>query len=123
MSDETLTPQQFVRKFSQKFAVDPYEAVLYLRLAAHFFSAEFYNVLRESGQPVRHSDPMGTREWFTEIENACAAEIGHPRIPPKPSLRADEVCPVCFHVHEQQRECGKYLGEAKFCRCEQRMTA
>jgi len=35
----------------------------------------------------------------------------------------DPTCPDCVHEHEGREECGKYLGEGKFCHCPTKVPA
>jgi len=76
-------------------------------------------------------DTSDVHEFFRELiaELAPAPKNGKP-----PSLRQelrqeqprwkrDPVCPACDHVHEDRTECKKYLGEGKFCPCEEKVPA
>lgn len=35
----------------------------------------------------------------------------------------DHACDDCRHEHQGKTECGHYLGEGKFCKCEAKVTA
>lgn len=54
-----------------------------------------------------------------------AASVG-PRLTlrqEQPRWKPDLVCPHCRHTHEGRDECKVYLGEGKFCLCEEKVTA
>jgi hypothetical protein len=63
-------------------------------------------------------------DWSAFLhEAAVAARNSETAIREAALLRPDPKCPDCQHVHEDRQECGHYLGEEKFCRCEAKVTA
>ena len=99
--------------------------VIFQYLADHVYEAELPTSL--NGPPRRVRDASDFREWLLEL-----AEAAKPARCVSPALRQTQIpaqqprdhrCPDCGHVHEGRDECGKYLGEEKFCPCESRVTA
>lgn len=79
----------------------------------------------------RLSDGIDFSSFLRELGAACdfiaerkAASV--PLVPvvlPRRAPRTDLTCPDCDHEHEGREECGKYLGEATFCRCTSKVLA
>jgi hypothetical protein len=45
------------------------------------------------------------------------------QLPPPGQRRYDPTCNRCGHVHEGVGECGMFMGNGRFCRCEMELTA
>lgn len=97
----------------------PDAARIFLHLAEHVYEARLAN-------GARLLDASDFKEWLVEL--AEEAKIPRPpyfpaRAAPSPQTRYDHICPDCGHEHEGRTDCGKYLGEEKFCPCESRVRA
>lgn len=81
------------------------------------------------------SDAISFREWLLGIaetarltrasapELSLRQELVPPRSPAPPRRYNARGCPDCDHEHEGREECGKYLGEGKFCHCPTKVHA
>jgi hypothetical protein len=107
--------------------------VIFQYLADHIYEAELSTPPTRPLRRVR--DACDFKEWLLELAEAAKLPLGLTKAPraPTPQLsltqnlaqqpRRDHTCPDCGHEHEGRTDCGKYLGEGKFCPCETRVMA
>lgn len=72
------------------------------------------------GQSLR--DATDFMAWLHELAAASSHRTQARALLPAASRTSRweaKICPVCFHEHEGKTECLKYLGEEKFCKCEE----
>jgi hypothetical protein len=122
---ETIMPDQFVSKLCEPFPAELHrEMLLYARIVFQTF-AEHAADLRTIGG-MRLLDTSDWKEFFQEMGDAIAEVTAKPTVAPLPApqrMLRDHTCPDCGHEHEGKTECGHYLGEGKFCRCEAKVMA
>jgi hypothetical protein len=112
-----MTPDELIRDYLDR---GPQDLCVFPRfLADHLYAATL-----RSGAPVRLGDATTHKQWLEELSDALVFRDFPPstEVPVlKDSGTGTEVtrpCERCQHVHESASECGKYLGELKFCHCE-----
>ena len=108
-----MTPEQFVSKLAERFPMEVRrEFLLTARLIFKLQAEDALELRTISG--MRLLDASDWKEFFLEVGDVLAENSSRPR---------DLRCPDCDHVHEDRSECGHYLGEEKFCRCEAKVAA
>jgi hypothetical protein len=112
-----MTPDELIRDY-RDLGKQP------LCVFARFLADHLYEAQRCNGRLVKEGDVIGVKEWLYELSDALVFRDFPPstEVPVlKDSGTGTEVtrpCERCQHVHESASECGKYLGELKFCHCE-----
>jgi hypothetical protein len=117
-----MMPDQFVAKLSERFPSElRREALLTARIIFDLQTTTALDLRTISG--MRLLDVTDWKEFFQEVGDVLAERTVRP-LPLQFRRAADPAaCSDCGHVHEGKTECGHYLGEEKFCRCEAKVTA
>lgn len=124
-----MTPDQLISSFTRMSGIsDPRDALLYVRLFAHFLGDNMLAAKRKAGRLVSESDAIGFLQWIEELEAAASSQLGLPVVSRRQEFggRSSErvsrfdfsECPDCGHVHADEKECGFPIGAGRICRCE-----
>jgi hypothetical protein len=123
-----------IRKFREQVAEkspDPRSAMLIARLLTNLLADEADFAQLADGKWLRNS--MDFTAWLRELEAVIAIHNDVPVVntadgPLRSTGRVmardlDLTCPSCRHEHKSRTDCGQYLGEGNFCRCEEKVPA
>jgi hypothetical protein len=104
-----------------------------LSVILHYIADRVYEAELPNGAALR--DATDFKAWLVDLADE-ARNVDGMEIPGetenRPAVRGtrrlqqprwDRTCPDCDHEHEGRNDCGKYLGEGKFCQCESKVTA
>jgi hypothetical protein len=123
-----MTSKQVMERFFVGSVLDRQEYRLFLRAALHHIADHWYQLQLLDGQ--RMNDATDAALGLRELAEAARVPGTEPESMPAPKVtqrpaqpRWDRTCPDCAHEHEGRNDCGKYLGEGKFCQCESKVTA
>jgi hypothetical protein len=112
--------------------------LLQLKLFVRYLADNLYEATLNSGERV--SDATAFKLLLHELAEEVRMLAGSPHgtevsltlecgtrskvTPPPPQQRWNpRICPDCDHEHEGREECGKYLGENRFCHCPSKVAA
>jgi hypothetical protein len=103
--------------------------LLSARMLFQYLADNLYSADLASGDRVASSDVTTVKTWLHELSEA-AREMS--RNPPGTEVQllqelrtcrrviksVEDTCPRCGHVHEGSSECGMFMGNGRYCRCE-----
>lgn len=113
--------------------------LLFARLLMHYLGDHLRDVTLADGrylcsvgdfvalcqEVVEEIRKIGHSPESTEVSLRLECGTGTKVTSPAPQRRYSRsfTCPDCDHEHEGREECGKYLGEGKFCHCPSKVAA
>lgn len=125
-----MNPNQLISDFSASVPeLHRREVLLGVRLFSRYLRDHWYEATLNNGASITDAaDGLTLLEQLVEALTSRAT-------PATPTLRPEQprwsgttgnlqqTCPRCGHVHEGEKECGKFMGGGGFCRCELEVPA